>query len=190
MRKLGQALGVEAMSLYNHVANKDEILDGMIDIIFGEIGLPDGADWKEAMRLRALSARSVLMRHPWAIGLFETRPMPGPVSLRHHDAVIGTLRRGGFSLSLTAHAYFLLDSFIYGFVLQEVSLPVSTEEQVRDTAEATLQAMPEDEYPHLVELTRDHVLQPGYDFGKHFEFGLDVILDSLQRLRERGELET
>src|SRR5688572_4745470 len=100
MRRLGQALGVEAMSLYNHVANKDDILDGMIDIIFGEIGLPEAGDWKEAMRRRAFSSRAVLTRHPWAIGLVETRSSPGPGSLRHHNAVIGIFRQGGFSLSL------------------------------------------------------------------------------------------
>ena len=185
MRKLGEALGVEAMSLYYHVAKKDDILDEIVDLIFSEIGLPSGGDWKEGMRRRAFSARAVFNRHPWAIGLVETRSSPGPASLRHHDAVIGSLRRGGFSNELAAHAYFLLDSFIYGFVLQEVALPVKTEEQVRVTAEATLQRMADD-YPHLAELTREHVLQPGYDFGQHFAFGLELILDSLQQLLDPG----
>src|ERR1700757_4558411 len=119
MRKLGEAVGVEAMSLYNHVTNKGDLLDGMIDVVFSEIDLPPGgADWKTAMRQRALSVRDVLSRHRWAIGLMESRTSPGPATLRHHDAVIGCLRRAGFSIELTAHAYALLDSYIYGFALQ------------------------------------------------------------------------
>jgi AcrR family transcriptional regulator len=124
MRKLGQVLGVEAMSLYNHVAGKGDLLDGMIDVVFGEIGLPPAVGgWKSAMRARALSARAVLGRHRWAIGLMESRKTPGPATLRHHDAVLGCLRGAGFSIELTAHAYSLLDSYIYGFALQEASLP-------------------------------------------------------------------
>ena len=129
MRKLGEALGVEAMSLYNHVASKSDLLDGMIDIVFGEIDLPSGdGDWKVAMRRRAISARQVLHRHPWAIGLMESRTSPGPATLRHHDAVLGCLRRAGFSIQLTAHAYSLLDCYIYGFALLEASLPFGSGE--------------------------------------------------------------
>src|SRR6516225_10051544 len=127
MRKLGQALGVEAMSLYNHVASKSDLLDGMVDIVFSEIGLPDGdLGWKLAMRQRAISAREVLARHRWAIGLMESRRSPGPATLRHHDAVLGCLRQAGFSVELTAHAYSLLDSYIYGFALNEAGLPFGT----------------------------------------------------------------
>src|SRR5215472_9097154 len=116
MRKLGEALGVEAMSLYNHVASKGDLLDGMIDVVFGEIDLPPGdVDWKSAMRQRAISVREALRRHPWAIGLMESRTSPGPATLRHHDAVLGCLRGAGFSIEMTAHAYSLLDSYIYGF---------------------------------------------------------------------------
>src|SRR6266571_1930157 len=123
MRKLGQVLGVEAMSLYNHVAGKGDLLDGMIDVVFGEIGLPagDGGGWKRAMRRRAISAREVLGRHRWAIGLMESRRSPGPATLGHHDAVLGCLRAAGFSVEMTAHAYSVLDSYIYGFALQEAS---------------------------------------------------------------------
>src|SRR5215831_16044757 len=136
MRKLGEALGVEAMSLYNHVASKNDLLDGMIDIVFGEIDLPSGdGDWKAAMRRRAISARQVLRRHPWAIGLMESRTSPGPATLRHHDAVLGCLRRAGFSIELTAHAYALLDSYIYGFALQEASLPFGTPEKTTQVAQ-------------------------------------------------------
>src|SRR5215212_7115039 len=180
MRKLGQALGVEAMSLYNHVANKDELLDGMVDIVFGEVGLPAGdVDWKTAMRRRAVSARHVLSRHRWAIGLMESRTSPGPATLRHHDAVIGCLRGAGFSVAMAAHAFSLLDSYIYGFALQEATLPFDTAEQTAEVAEMILSSLQPDEYPHLTELAVEHVLQPGYSYGNEFEFGLDLILDGL-----------
>ena len=188
MRKLGEALGVEAMSLYNHVANKDDLLDGMIDVVFGEIDLPAGeADWKTAMRQRAISARRVLSRHRWAIGLMESRTSPGPATLRHHDAVIGCLREAGFSIELAAHAFSVLDSYIYGFALQEASLPFDTPERDRRAGRRTILAQfPADEYPHLAELTIEHVLQPGYDYGDEFEFGLDLILDGLERTSDEA----
>jgi len=182
MRKLGDALGVEAMSLYNHVANKDELLDGMVDVVFGEIGLPAGdVDWKTAMRRRAVSARQVLARHRWAIGLMESRTSPGPATLRHHDVVIGCLRAAGFSVEMAAHAFSLLDSYIYGFALQEASLPFDTAEKTAEVAEMILARMQPDQYPHLTELAVEHVLKPGYDYGNEFEYGLDLILDGLER---------
>ena len=185
MRKLGEALGVEAMSLYNHVANKEDLLDGMIDVVFAEIDLPTGwADWRAAMRQRAISARRVLSRHGWAIGLMESRSSPGPATLRHHDAVIGCLRDAGFSIELAAHAFSVLDSYIYGFALQERSLPFPTPEQTAGLAQDILASFPADRYPHLAELTARHVLQPGYDYGDEFEFGLDLILDGLERIRK------
>jgi AcrR family transcriptional regulator len=183
MRKLGEALGVEAMSLYNHVANKEDLLDGMIDVVFAEIDLPAGSpDWRAAMRQRAISARRVLSRHGWAIGLMESRSSPGPATLRHHDAVIGCLRDAGFSIELAAHAFSVLDSYIYGFALQERSLPFPTPKQTADLAQDILASFPADKYPHLAELTARHVLQPGYDYGDEFEFGLDLILDGLERI--------
>jgi AcrR family transcriptional regulator len=182
MRKLGQALGVEAMSLYHHVANKDALLDGMVDLVFSEIDLPSGEPgWKSAMRQRAISARAVLSRHPWAIGLMESRRTPGPASLRHHDAVIGCLRAAGFSVALTAHAYALLDSYIYGFALQEASLPFDTPEETAEVAQTIMAEFPADAYPHLTELATEHVLRPGYDYGDEYGFGLDLILDGLER---------
>jgi AcrR family transcriptional regulator len=184
MRKLGQVLGVEAMSLYNHVANKDELLDGMVDLVFGEIGLPDrGSDWKTAMRDRATAARAALARHPWAIGLLESRRRPGPETLRHHNAVLGCLRRAGFSLPLAAHAYSVLDSYIYGFALNEHSLPFDTPEQVATVGDTMLREFPGDAYPNLAEFIREHALRPGYDYGNEFEFGLELILDGLSRQR-------
>ena len=188
MRKLGQVLGVEAMSLYNHVANKSDLLDGMIDIVFSEIGLPAGdSGWKQAMRQRAISAREVLARHRWAIGLMESRRSPGPATLRHHDAVLGCLRQAGFPVDLTAHAYSLLDSYIYGFALQEASLPFDTPEKTTQVAQEIFGQFAAGTYPHLTELTIQHVLQPGYHYGGEFEIGLDLILDALERAASTGE---
>ncbi len=183
MRKLGQTLGVEAMSLYNHVASKGDLLDGMIDVVFGEIGLPPGdGGWKPAMRQRAISARKILGRHRWAIGLMESRRTPGPATLRHHDAVLGCLRAAGFSVELTAHAYSLLDSYIYGFALQEASLPFGTAEETEHVTREIARQMPAGQYPHLAEMATGHVLQPGYQYGNEFEIGLDLILDALDKM--------
>ena len=187
MRKLGEAAGVEAMSLYNHVANKDDLLDGMINLVFGEIELPDGArGWKPAMRGRAISVRTVLARHPWAISLMDTRTSPGPATLLHHDAVIGCLRGAGFPIELTAHAFAAVDSYVYGFVLQEQTLPFDTGEEIAELAQAIMAQLPAEDYPHLAEFTREHVLRPGYSFAGEFEFGLDLILDGLERAYRTG----
>jgi AcrR family transcriptional regulator len=184
MRKLGEALGVEAMSLYNHVANKDDLLDGMVDLVFSEIDLPpSGADWKMTMRRRANSARDVLARHRWAIGLMESRTTPGPATLRHHDTVIGALRAAGFSIAMAAHAFSALDSYTYGFALQEASLPFDTSEETAEVAQTILAQFPADEYPHFTEMTLEHILQRGYDYANEFEFGLELILDGLDRAR-------
>ena len=183
MRKLGEALGVEAMSLYNHVANKDQLLDGMVDLVFGEIDLPPlGAGWKTAMRERAESARQALRRHPWAIALMSTRTSPGPATLRHHDAVIGSLRAGGFSVPMAAHAFSALDSYIYGFAMQEATLPFGdSAEETFEVARMFMAQVPADVYPNLTELATEHVLQPGYDYGDEFAFGLNLILEGLER---------
>jgi AcrR family transcriptional regulator len=186
MRKLGDALGVEAMSLYNHVSNKSELLDGMVDVVFAEIDLPPtDVDWRTAMRTRALSARRVLNRHRWAIGLMESRSAPGPATLRHHDAMLGCLRRAGFSVVMTGHAYALLDSFVYGFAVQEASLPFDSPEDAAQVAHDILRQAPAGEYPYLAELAAERVMQAGYDFGDEFEVGLDLLLDSLERAIER-----
>lgn len=184
MRKLGQALGVEAMSLYNHVASKEDLLDGMVDSVFAEIELPSGQDWRTAMRQRALSARAVLRRHRWAIGLMESRASPGPATLRHHNAVLGCLRDAGFSIELAAHAYSALDAYIYGFALQERGMPFETPEESAELAQTMMSALPAGEYPHLVELMTQHVLRPGYDYGEEHEFGLGLILDGLEDARD------
>ncbi len=184
MRKLGEALGVEAMSLYNHVSSKEDLLDGMIDAVFAEIDLPSADEgWRIAMRQRAVSIREVLCRHRWAIGLLESRTSPGPATLAHHDAVIGVLRAGGFSVPQTAHAFSVLDSYIYGFALQEKGLPFQTADEAAEVAQAVFAQIPVDRYPYFTELATQHALQPGYDYGEEFEFGLDLILDGLERLR-------
>jgi AcrR family transcriptional regulator len=184
MRKLGQELGVEAMALYYHFASKDEVLDGSVDLVFSEIDLPaSGADWKTAMRQRAISVRDVLSRHRWAIGLMESRANPGPANLRHHDAVIGSLRAAGFDMEMTAHAYSLLDSYIYGFALTKMNLPFDTSQEIAQVAQSLLQPFPLDEYPNLEQMVTEHVMKPGYDYGDEFEYGLDVILDGFDRVR-------
>lgn len=185
MRKLGQELGVEAMSLYKHVANKDDMLDGMIDVVFGEIDLPSrGVHWTQAMRDRASSVRQVLARHPWAIGLTESRMKPGPANLRHHDSVIGCLRAAGFSLEMAIHAYSALDSYIYGFALQEQSLPFETRDEVGEVSERMLSRFPADEYPHLAATIVEHINRSGWEYSDEFSFGLELILDGLEKLRD------
>ena len=184
MRKLGQELGVEAMALYHHFANKDDLVDSMVDLVFGEIELPStGGDWRTAMRQRAIAVRDALQRHRWAIGLMESRRRPGPANLRHHDAVIGNLRAGGFDIAMAAHAYSLLDSYIYGFALTKMNLPFETSDDVAEVAESMLEPFPADEYPYMVEILTDHVMKPGYDYGEEFEYGLDLILNGLERVR-------
>jgi AcrR family transcriptional regulator len=180
IRSLAQELDVKPMSVYYHVANKEEILDGIVDVVFGEIELPSTAgDWRTEMRRRAASVRRVLRRHRWAIGLLESRTTPGPATLRHHDAVIATLRAAGFSMALTAHAYALIDSYTYGFALQEAALPFEGPETVADVAEPIMEQFTAGDYPHLVEMATGYYLKPGYDFGDEFEFGLSLILDAL-----------
>jgi AcrR family transcriptional regulator len=187
MRKLGQELGVEAMAVYYHFANKDQVLDGIIDIVFSEIELPvAGPDWRTAMRRRAISVRDALARHRWAIGMMESRANPGSANLRHHDAVIGSLRAGGFDMALTAHAYSLLDGYVYGFALTKMNLPFDTSDEVAEVAEGMLQPFAADAYPNLVAFISDHAMKPGYDYGHEFEYGLDLILDGLQRRRHGG----
>ena len=184
MRNLAEELEVAPMALYRHVANKDDLIDAMIDVVFSEISLPlGGADWRTAMRQRAISVREALSRHRWAIGLMESRRSPGPANLRHHDAVIGKLRAAGFDIAMAAHAYSLLDSYIYGFALTKLNLPFDTSVEIADVAQSMLEPFPANEYPNLVEILTEHVMKPGYDYGDEFEYGLDLILDGLERVR-------
>ncbi len=187
MRNLAKELGVEAMSLYNHVANKDDLLDGMIDLVFSEIDPPPtDVDWKAAMRKRAVSTREALNRHRWAIGLMEGRSSHGPANLSLHNAVLGCLRAAGFSLEMTVHAYSLQDSYIYGFALQERDMSSESADDFAAEAQRQIheyQAVLAD-YPHLVEVVGGYVAKAGYDYATEFLFGLDLILDGLDRLRD------
>ena len=189
MRKLAKELGVEAMSLYNHVANKTDLLDGMVDIVFGEIDPPAATgDWKAELRKRAVSTRAALNRHRWAIGEMEGRTTHGPNNLRLHDAVLGCLRAAGFSVEMTVRAMSVQDAYIYGFALQQSDMSSETPEdfaaeaqrQMRDYASALA------DYPNLVEVVGGYVAQTGYDYDAEFLFGLDVILDRLEQLLAAG----
>ncbi|HEX8496524.1 MAG TPA: TetR/AcrR family transcriptional regulator [Actinomycetales bacterium] len=187
IRSLAQHLGVGPMAVYHYVATKDEILDALVDRVFGEIDLPspDG-QWRAEFARRAHSARAVLRRHSWAVGLLDSRTSPGPATLTHHDATLATLRGGGFTLAQTAHAYALLDRYVFGFAVQEASLPFEGPDGAAGVAEPFMALLSSGAYPHLVELATEHALVPGYDFGAEFDFGLALILDGLERLLTAG----
>ena len=186
MRALAQELGVVPMALYKHVANKEELLDGMVDIVFSEIELPSGdLDWRSAMRRRAISTREALKRHSWAIGMMESRH-PGPANLRNHNAVMGCLREAGFSFRTAIHAYSVQDAYIYGFALQERDLALETPDSAGEAAQrraGTVGAL--ENYPYLVEIATK-LPDSGYDSAVEFAWGLDLILDGLDRLRHSG----
>ncbi|PPB49895.1 TetR family transcriptional regulator [Arthrobacter pityocampae] len=180
IRTLAQELDSKPMSLYYYVATKDQILDGIVDLVFAEVHLPVvGNPWRQEMEHRARSMRAVLARHRWAVGLLESRAAPGPATLRHHDATLGTLRRAGFSLRATAHAYALLDSYIYGFALQEAALPLAGVDSVAEVAAPIMERFADGQYPWMVEIAEGVVMQPGYDFAEEFEHGLELILDAI-----------
>ena len=180
IRSLAQGLGVKPMSVYHYVANKDEIIDGIVDLVYAEMDLPSAAgDWRTEIHRRSASARQVLGRHPWAIQLLQSRTAPGPATLRHLDAVIGCLRGAGFSVEMTAHALALIDSYVFGFALSEAALPIHGPESVPEVAESIMQRFSGGAYPHLLAFATEHVMKPGYDFGEEFEFGLGLVLDAL-----------
>jgi AcrR family transcriptional regulator len=183
IRSLADELGVKPMTVYYYVTNKEEILDGIVDIVFSEIDLPTvGGDWRAELTERALSAREVLNKHPWAVALLESRTSPGPATLRHHDAVLGVLRAAGFSPADTAHAYALLDAFLYGHAVQEAALPFEGPEGPAQVAPQVVESMSlAGDFPHLTEMMASYYLRPGYDFADEFEIGLDAVLDSVSR---------
>ncbi len=189
MRNVGKELGVEAMSLYHHVTSKDALLDALVDSVFAQIELPGpGMPWREGMRLRAASARNVLVSHPWALTLIDSRATPGPALRRHHDAVIGCLRRDGFSIELAAQAFSVIDAYVYGFALTERNLPFDpdTSDQAVDFAATVMPALVD--YPHLFELVQHLTGSGKYSFSNQFTKGLDIILDELgHRLRTEAE---
>ncbi|HPU03681.1 MAG TPA: TetR/AcrR family transcriptional regulator [Rhodoglobus sp.] len=184
MRRLADALGAGAMSLYHYVANKDELLDAMVDVVFSEIEPPpEGSDWQSAMRRESESARQVLARHPWAISLMESRTTPGPANLRHREAVTGCLRRAGFSVPMATHANWLLNGYVYGYALQVASLPFDTADELAEMTENIyLPQLPPDEFPYLNE-SAAALVAAGYDPAEEFTFGLDLILAALEDLR-------
>ena len=180
LRRLAKELGVEAMSLYNHVANKDDILDGIVD---AEVELPpDGVDWKTAIRRSAISARDVYVEHPWASSLSMSRQSGGPGRLRHGDWVLKTLREAGFSKDVTYHAFHILEAYVLGFTVLQLSFPYQGEE-LAAMATAFLEQFPVDEYPDFVEHAKQH-LEPHHGDKSGFELGLDLILDGLERARD------
>ena len=180
IRSLAQELGVKPMSVYHYVTNKDEIIDSIVDLVYSEIDLPvPGGDWRTEMRRRANSASRVLAGHPWATALLQSRLNPGPATLRHHNAFIATLRTAGFSVGLTAHAFALIDSYVFGFALSEIALPIHGPDSVADTAASMMQFFDAEAYPSLLEFTMEHIMRPDYDFGAEFPYGLTVILDAL-----------
>ncbi|QJW37152.1 TetR/AcrR family transcriptional regulator [Cellulosimicrobium protaetiae] len=180
MRNVGRRLGVEAMSLYHHLAGKDELLDELADWVFAQIELPEpGTPWRPAMAARAASARAVLARHPWSLGLVESRRSGGPALLRHHDTVLGCLRADGFTVALASQAFSAIDAYVYGFVLTETRLPFSPDDDVEDFVAEI--ALPAQEYPHLAEMVAELVVGHGYAFADQFDDGLDLVLDGLER---------
>jgi AcrR family transcriptional regulator len=185
MRKVASRLRVEAMSLYNHVSSKEDIVDGLVDIVFAEIEVPTPGTvgWKTAMRTRAISVRAALNRHRWAVGLMEGRLNPGPANVANHNAVMGCLREGGFAFRDAVHAYSVMDAYIYGFALQEKGLPFDAPEETAQVMRKQSERVPAmDDYPYLVETAKE-LEKAGYDYDAEFLFGLDLILDAIERFK-------
>jgi AcrR family transcriptional regulator len=186
MRLLGTRLGVEAMSLYNHVANKDDLLDGVLDLVLEEITIPAAGDhWRSAMHERAVSAWRAFTRHPWASALMDSRLSSGPARLRYLDTMLGTLQRAGFSLELAARAFSVLDCYVYGFGRQRLNMSSGGEKDDKRRAAAFRDNMPGESYPYL-ERMAELTMKTGYDEAADFEFGLTLILDGLERLLKPG----
>jgi AcrR family transcriptional regulator len=182
MRRLAQELRVEAMSLYHHVANKDEILDGMVDAVLAEVELPaPGTDWKAAIRGVAIATHDALGRHPWAASLMLSRDIPS--RLRYMEAVLGSLRRGGFSAEMTDHAYHAIDSHIAGYTMWAANFDIEPE-TLPALASAFLETLPAAEFPYVVEHVHEHLRERGAESEGEFAFGLDLILDGLERMRD------
>ncbi|MGH1523886.1 TetR/AcrR family transcriptional regulator [Leifsonia sp. L25] len=194
MRALAAELGVVPMALYKHVANKEELIDGMVDLVWAEVEPPAIADadsgapalpWREAMRARAASLRAALRRHPWAVGLMESRMRPGLANLAAHNAMMGCLREAGFSFRATVHATSVLDAYVYGFALQEKTLPFDTPEESGEAAAAKSETVPPEvalQFPYLLEVVAE-LAQAGYDYDEEFATGLDLILEGIERLQ-------
>ncbi|WP_436886245.1 TetR/AcrR family transcriptional regulator [Nocardiopsis dassonvillei] len=185
MRSLAQALDVKPMSLYHYVRGKEDLLDGMVDLVFGRIDLPDvDRPWRAEIRRRAVSARTVLARHPWALALMDTRTAPGPATLRHHDSVVGVLMNSGFSPAMTERAYAIIDAYVYGFVLQEASLPLDDRRGTAEVVRSVMAGFDQERYPHLAGFASVHLMRADHAFGGHFEPGLDLVLDAVGALAD------
>jgi AcrR family transcriptional regulator len=182
MRRLGDQLGVEAMSLYNHVPSKAALLDAMVDTVLGEITVPTDGDWRTGLHGRCVGQRRVFHAHRWALGVVESRRNPGLPNLRHHDAVLGYLRGTGFSTRAAGHVYSMLDAYVMGFVLQEQQLPFDSA-SAPEVAESMLAAHPPAELPHLEAYYREVVSAGDYDYADEFDVGLDLVLDAVATLR-------
>lgn len=182
IRAIAAKLGSKPMAVYHYFAGKKDIIDAMVERVFSEIALPPADfSWQDALRVRCRSARTVLNIHPWAAPLMESRMVPGPKSLKHHEAVLSTLRRGGLSWDLTAHGYAILDSFIFGFAFEESTLPATASPEISQVAADIAGLFDPEIYPTLAAFTQEHVLQDDYSFSASFDFGLDLILDGLAR---------
>ncbi|WP_307835777.1 DUF429 domain-containing protein [Phycicoccus sonneratiae] len=183
MRALAGRLGVEAMSLYHHVPHKDALLDAMVDAVFAEFHAPvAGRPWREELRRRSVVGREVLLRHRWAVGLMDARRSPGPEAVGHHDAVLGCLRRAGFSLAATGHVFALVDAHLYGFMVQELALPFADQEELAVIEGEIVDEATAAAFPHFTEFAREHALRPGWSFGAEFEVTLDLVLGAVAGL--------
>ncbi len=186
IRALADELGTKPMTTYHHVAGKEALLDGMVDVVFSEMAKPPAdLEWRDALRVRCRSAREVLARHPWAVPLLESRRHPGPELLAHHESVLTTLDRAGMPLPLVAHAYAVLDSFVYGFAMQEANLTVQRGDADAELAGEIAAAFDPGAYPMLTRFAMEHAMRPDFDFGDSFDYGLDLLLDGLARAVER-----
>jgi AcrR family transcriptional regulator len=183
MRRLGNDLGVEAMSLYNHVANKDDLLNGITDLILGEIELPSDSDWKDALRRHAISAHDVLFAHPWACNFALSPDRTLQVSVQRAEWMLRRLREAGFSADLTYHAYHALDSHILGFTLWQLGHGIVDQDQIADLAASFFRTFPAEEYPYMYEHAQQHLTGFGRGESGAFELVLDLILDGLERER-------
>jgi AcrR family transcriptional regulator len=182
MRKLADELGVKAMSLYNHVANKDDLYQGIVDLAMGEIEVPsEEADWKSALRQSAISAYQAFVRHPWACNLHMATPRINDERMQWMEGVLKTLREAGFSPNMTHHGYHALDSHITGFTLWIVSMPFDSREELLDMAQEFIPRIPADRFPYVIEHAKEHLEDPDPDEPSEFEFGLDLILEGLER---------
>ena len=181
MRSVAKVLGVEAMSLYHHVPSKEALLDDLADWVFARIELPEvGESWREAITVRARSARSVLTAHPWALGMMESRPNPGPALLAHHDRLLGVFMTEGFSAALATHAFSAIDAYVYGFALTETSLPFEPGDGAEEAFAAKV-AAPAELYPHIARSRAELFGGGGYAFADEFDYGLELLLEGLER---------